>query len=179
MILDPALALTLALLLAAIFAAAAIAKLRGVEVFAGMLANYRLLPDALVQPLAYLLPIVELGTALHLLLPATRPAAAVVAVLLLLLFAAAMAVNLARGRRDIDCGCFVGRLRQRLSWPLVARNLLLAAGAVLLAAAETGGRALGVLDGVTVAAALGSLLLLYAAGDRLFGLAPSAPKGAS
>lgn len=179
MTLDPALALTLALLLAAIFAAAAIAKLRAIEVFTGVLASYRLLPDAMVQPFAYLLPIVELGTALHLLLPVTRPAAAAAAVLLLLLFAAAMAVNLARGRRDIDCGCFVGRLRQRLSWPLVVRNLLLAVGGVLLAFAETGGRALGVLDGVTIAAALGSLLLLYAAGDRLFGLAPRTLKGAS
>ena len=38
-----------------------------------------------------------------------------------------MAINLARGRRNIDCGCFQSALKQRLSWVLVARNVVLAA----------------------------------------------------
>lgn len=49
------------------------------------------------------------------------------AVALLLLFAAAMAINLARGRADIDCGCGQSFLKQTLSWSLVARNAALAA----------------------------------------------------
>jgi hypothetical protein len=44
----------------------------------------------------------------------------------LLLFALAMGVNLRRGRRHIDCGCFQSALRQTLSWTLVARNVVLA-----------------------------------------------------
>jgi hypothetical protein len=45
---------------------------------------------------------------------------------LLILFAAAMAINIGRGRRNIDCGCFQSALRQNLSLTLVARNLGLA-----------------------------------------------------
>ena len=36
-----------------------------------------------------------------------------------------MAINLARGRIEIDCGCFQSTLRQRLSVALIVRNLLL------------------------------------------------------
>lgn len=181
MSLDPALALTAALVLAAVFGPAAVAKLRAPEAFAGVVENYRLLPPALVRPAALALPPVELAAALGLLLPATRPYAAAAAVALLLVFAAAMGVNLARGRRDIDCGCFVSPLRQKVSWALVARNLALAAlcGLPLVLADGAAARDLTVLDGVTILAGAGSLLLLNAAVGRLFGLAPAtAPEGA-
>jgi hypothetical protein len=46
---------------------------------------------------------------------------------LLLIFAAAMAVNIRRGRRHIDCGCGHAGLRQQLGWSMVVRNLLMAA----------------------------------------------------
>ena len=168
--------LTASLVLALIFGAAAVTKLRALEAFAGVWENYRLLPRALVRPMALALPPVELAAALGLLVPATRPVAAAVVVTLLLVFAAAMAINSGRGRRDIDCGCFVGLLRQRIGWALVARNLLLAAACGLpLAVADggsTAGRALTGLDGFTVVGATASLLLLYAAIGRLFGLAP-------
>lgn len=174
MSLDPALTSTVSLVLATVFAAAAATKLRAPEVFAGVVENYRLLPAALVRPAALALPPAELAAAVGLLVPATRPAAAALAVLLLLLFAAAMAINLARGRREIDCGCFVGPLRQRVGWPLVGRNLLLAALGSPVTLADGGGRAMNGLDGLTIAAGTASLLLLYAASGRLFGLAPAA-----
>jgi len=41
-------------------------------------------------------------------------------------FAAAMAINLQRGRSQIDCGCGHAFLKQTLSWALVARNAGLA-----------------------------------------------------
>ena len=174
MTLDPALALTVSLVLAAIFGVAAVTKLRAPDVFAGVVENYRLLPRGLVRPVALALPPVEFTAALGLLVPATRPLAAAAAVLLLLVFAAAMAVNLGRGRSDIDCGCFVGLLRQRISWALVARNLLLAAGGLpLVVAGDGAGRALTGLDGLTVVGGTASLLLLYAAIGRLFGVAPA------
>ncbi len=176
--LDPALALTAAFLLAGVLATAGAAKLRDPVAFAGAVANYRLLPPALVAPFALALPPAELATALGLLVPASRPAAAWAAGFLLLLFAAAMAVNLLRGRRDVDCGCHGGLLRQRIAWPLVWRNLALAAGAAALALAGTHPRPLTALDWVTVAAATASLGLLHAALGRLFGLAPVALHGA-
>jgi hypothetical protein len=176
---DPALALTLALVLAGIFGTAAAAKLKAMSAFVGVVENYRLLPAALVLPAAWALPPTELLAALGLLVPATRPLAALVATALLLLFALAIGVNLARGRDRIDCGCFVGLLRQRLSWALVARNLALALAGLVLALDTGAVRPLAALDAVTVIAAALCLLLLYAAVSRLFGVSPAPLKEAS
>jgi hypothetical protein len=94
-------------------------------VFQGVFAYYRLLPEVLVAPVAYLLPPVEtlLGTALLLGVGSPWPEAAAAA--LLVLFAAAMGINIRRGRRHIDCGCFQSALKQSLSWKLVVRNFVL------------------------------------------------------
>ncbi len=108
-----------------VFVQAAIAKLRHRDLFPGVLANYRLLPESLIAPVALALPWAELLIGLALLAGGQRfavlPAAA-----LLCAFAAAMAVNIARGRSHIDCGCGRAHLRQPLSWLLVVRNLALA-----------------------------------------------------
>lgn len=114
-----------------VFLQAALAKLRHRELLAGVIANYRLLAPALTGPAALLLPPAELAVSLGLLLGgAWRPAqfvAALGAIALLLVFAAAMGINIARGRSHIDCGCGRSQLRQPLSWLLVWRNLALAA----------------------------------------------------
>ncbi len=105
-----------------IFLVAGIDKLRHRALLPGVIANYRLLPPALVAPAALLLPPVELVVATGL-LSGNRLAAPVAAIALLLVFAAAMAINIRRGRRNIDCGCGHAALRQSLGWGLVARNL--------------------------------------------------------
>jgi uncharacterized membrane protein YphA (DoxX/SURF4 family) len=112
-------------LVALIFLTAAYGKLRHGAAFQGVIANYRLLPEALVAPVAYLLPPVEalLGTGLLLGLGSPWPEAA--AASLLVLFAVAMGINIGRGRRHIDCGCFQSALKQSLSWKLVVRNIVL------------------------------------------------------
>jgi Methylamine utilisation protein MauE len=170
MTLDPAIGWTVVLVLAGVFSAAAVAKLRALEGFVGVVHNYRLLPEPLERPIAYALPVVELAIAVGALVPTSRPPAALAAAILLALFAGAMAINLARGRRDIDCGCFATVLRQRLSWPLVARNLLLA-GMALALVPGLGVRGLGWLDLLTVGCASTALVLLYAAASQLFGTA--------
>jgi hypothetical protein len=129
------LGLAIRVLVSLVFLTAAYGKLTHGSAFRGVLANYRLLPEALVAPVAWLLPPVEavLGTALLLgrgsFWPATLGAA------LLLLFALAMGINVQRGRRHIDCGCFQSALKQTLSWTLVLRNLVLSLllGVTLLA----------------------------------------------
>jgi hypothetical protein len=92
----------------------------------GVIANYRLLPGSLVTPAARALPVVEMALGVALLL-GLAPFATVAAMLLLALFATAIAVNIRRGRGHIDCGCGHGALRHPIGWPLVARNLALAA----------------------------------------------------
>ncbi len=109
-----------------VFVTAAIGKLRHRHLLPGVIANYRLLPEPLVAGAALVLAPAELliGAALLLGERSVAPAAAIA---LLLLFATAMAINIQRGRDHIDCGCGHAALRQQLGWPLVARNVVLAA----------------------------------------------------
>ena len=118
--------LAIRMLVSLVFLTAAYGKLRHVVAFQGVVANYRLLPDAAVVPAAYLIPPAELLLGATLLLNLAFPWPLLCAAALLLLFALAMGVNLRRGRRYIDCGCFQGALRQTLSWTLVVRNAVLA-----------------------------------------------------
>jgi hypothetical protein len=176
-VLDPAVVWTARLVLAAVFAMAALAKLRAFDEFIGIVHNYRVLPESLVRPAAYALPPLEAAIALALLLEPTRSAGAVAAAALLALFALAMAVNLARGRVEIDCGCFAATLRQRISWALVGRNVALIALAALAMPTVTVARALTWLDAVTIIAASSSAVLLYVAFTQLRSMAlPARPR---
>lgn len=107
-----------------VFVTAGLAKLRSRRIFPGVVANYRLLPEAMVAPVAFALPWIELVIGLGLLSGTGLLAAPAIA--LLLVFAAAMVINIGRGRAHIDCGCGRSDLRQPLSRTLVVRNLALA-----------------------------------------------------
>jgi len=113
-------------LIALVYLTAALGKMRHWAVFHGVVANYRLLPAALAAPFAYCLPPFEALLGAALLFGLLSPWAEAAAAALLLLFAAAMGVNLLRGRRNIDCGCFQSALKQRLRWILVIRNCVMA-----------------------------------------------------
>jgi uncharacterized membrane protein YphA (DoxX/SURF4 family) len=118
-------ALAIRVLVALVFLTAAYGKFRHWSVLQGVVANYRLIPEVLVAPVAYLLPPVEALVGAALLLGLGSPWPELGAAALLLLFAAGMAINLARGRRHIDCGCFQSALKQSLNWKLVIRNVAL------------------------------------------------------
>ncbi|MBV8576780.1 MAG: hypothetical protein JOZ58_17310 [Acetobacteraceae bacterium] len=169
---DPALALIVRLLTACLLATAAGAKLIALEPFVGVVHNYRLLPTPLTRPVAYLIPPLELliATTIMVLFSSVIPLAG--AATLLLGFAVAMGINLMRGHAEIDCGCFIGFVRQRLSWVLVMRNLLLAAALLTIASASAANRLLVWFDVLTIAAGCASLLLVWAIAGRLFGIAP-------
>lgn len=119
-------ALAIRTLISLVFLTAAYGKLRHGALFQGVVANYRLLPDAMVAPAAHLIPPVELLLGATLLLGLAYPWPELGAVGLLLLFALAMGINLRRGRHHIDCGCFQSTLKQTLSRALVMRNVVLA-----------------------------------------------------
>jgi hypothetical protein len=175
--LDPVAVWTARLVLAAVFAMAAFAKLRSLDEFVGVVHNYRVLPEFLVRPVAYALPPLEAAIALALLLEPTRSAGALGAAALLVVFALAMAVNLTRGRVEIDCGCFAATLRQRISWALVGRNVALIGLAVLAMPAGGVARVLTWLDAVTIVAASSSSVLLYVAFTQLRSMAlPARPR---
>ena len=168
---DPAVAWIAALAAGLIFAASAVIKLRNLELFESAVINYRILPEVLARPVAYLLPIAELTGALAVLRPASRAAGASLLLMLLAAFTIGIAVNLMRGRHDVDCGCFGPALRQTLSWWLVLRNGALAAmvGLLLL---KPENRALTMLDRFTIAFAVSSILVLYASLNYVFANIP-------
>lgn len=162
---EPALHVAAWLALLATFALALPGKLRDLEAFAATVRNYRLLPSWASTPVALAVIVGEILVALGLLWPATRAAAAVLAAFMLALFALAVALNLARGRRSIDCGCFRSLVRERLSWGHVARNGLLVAAAALVATVEP--RPAQMLDLALGAAAAISFVLLSLAAAQL------------
>jgi Methylamine utilisation protein MauE len=142
-------ALSIRILTALVFLSAALGKVRHRLAFQGVVANYRLLPQFAVPAFAGLLPAVEAAIAVALLIaPPTWPEAC--AAILLIVFAAAMAINIRRGRRHIDCGCFQGALKQTLNWMLVTRNV----GLALLLAVPA-----GVSEGMTLPAAAEAVLV--------------------
>ena len=157
----------LALLIALIFAAAAIAKLTAWRELPGVVRNFRVLPRALVIPVALLLPPLEAAIAAGLLIKQARPVAALSAAVLFTIFGAALAVNYFRGRRRIDCGCFRSDLKQPISIAVIVRNVFLAVCALLLLL-PGGTAALSPLAwAIAVAAAL-TLFLCYLSVGVLF-----------
>lgn len=165
MTIDPAIHLSLRMALSLLFLTAAIHKLRDHKGFRAALENYRLLPQGAVGMAAAILVVTELSVALSLpLYGGTGPA--FVAAFLLALYAAAIGVNLARGRRDIDCGCAGPARAQPLSAVLVVRNVVLCAIA-LAASFEPLPRGLLWIDVVTIAATIAFFCLLYASIEEL------------
>ncbi|CAB5692019.1 Methylamine utilisation protein MauE [Delftia tsuruhatensis] len=163
--------LSLVLLLGAVFALAAAGKLAAWHELPGVVGNFRVLPQRLVRPVALLLPVAETAIAAGLQVPAARGAAAWGAAALLLVFAAALAINLRRGRREIDCGCFRSDLRQPVSAALVLRNLLLALAALALAAWPSAALPQPV-EWLLAPAAAATLLACYLATGLVFRPAP-------
>lgn len=113
-----------------VFAEAGLAKLRHRAIVRGVIANYRILPDILIAPVAVTLPWIELSLGLGLIVSGIVGGAlswlALPAAALLIGFALAMAINIRRGRSHVDCGCGRSQLRQTLHPALVLRNLVLA-----------------------------------------------------
>ena len=141
-----------------VFLLAAAQKANHWRILPGVIANYRLLPRNMTAPAAALLPPLEMIVAILLLGGLAMPWAALASIALLAVFAAAMAVNLRRGRGAIDCGCGQSFLAQTLSWTLVVRNGVLAA-LLLPSLAAAGSPALPVI--LTGAGAGVAFFLLY------------------
>jgi hypothetical protein len=176
---DPVLRITLRVALALLFFWAAAHKLRDVAGFKAALAAYALVPQPCLGACASVLIAAEVVVATGLLAFA-RPhqsesglgvGAAMTAAGLLCVYSAAIVVNLLRGRRHIDCGCFGAAKRRPLGSGLVARNAVLAivAAASALPAAS---RSLTWIDSMTIGAGVAVLALLYAAVDGLIATAP-------
>jgi hypothetical protein len=166
------------LLLAAVFGFAGWRKATRIEEFVGVVRNFRLLPKGLAEPVARVLPFIELALAAALLLSPIISQAGLSALILLAIFTAAIWINLLRGRTHIDCGCFRSGAGQPLSHWLIGRNLLLMVLAAVLATAPSGPWLPGTFELATAAAACATTVLLYVAASELHRTWPVSAAGA-
>jgi len=121
------------LIMAGIFIYASIDKIAHPAAFAKDVYNYQILPDALVNLTALVLPWLELLLGLCLLAGVWMPGAVLSANGLLLVFLAALLFNMARGL-DVNCGCFsTGSAASTIStgWYVLRDVLFLAVGVSL------------------------------------------------
>ena len=168
---DPIVPVFASLFLALILAVAAIPKIRNADEFQGVVANYRLLPSFMVAPFAKLLPWLELGSAIALLVPPAREVAAWVAAGLFMMFAIALAINVGRGRTHIDCGC-VRRPTSvsRIGMFHVMRALALAAVSLYTANVAINLSAVTIESVLMGAAAAAMFAMIYLSADLIVGL---------
>jgi uncharacterized membrane protein YphA (DoxX/SURF4 family) len=138
---SPPLTVRVQIVLGILFIAAALPKLLDPPSFAHMIYNYRILPGGIVNPLALVLPWLELLCGVALVLGIWDRTASALVGFLLLAFTAALTLNLLRGNA-IDCGCFdvsaAGRsVAERLSdmrWDILRdTGLLLMVAQILFA----------------------------------------------
>ncbi len=172
--LDPAIEGVLRGGLALLFAATAFEKLRDLRAFRVALIGYALLPERFAAAVAVALATCELALGVALLAPAAwqlRAPALLASAALLALYGAAIALNLARGRRDIDCGCAGPAARQPLSEWLLARNAMLVAMA-LVCVGGAASRSLVWIDALTVGGGIAMLGAIWLAAHRLLANAP-------
>ena len=163
---DPAIHWILRVGLAALLATAAFHKVSEPRVFLQTLRDYQVLPPALVPAAVPMIVAGEASVAVTLLWPELAQTAAVACGVLLAAYSAAIATNLARGRRFIDCRCLGKGARQPLSgWLLTRNGALIFASA--LAALPTAHRTLTWVDGLSIAGGLCVLSLLFHATNLL------------
>jgi len=160
MTIDPFMAFAVRGAFATLMSAAAAHKLRDASDFRQAVENYRILPAIAVPAAARLIPVVEAAAAALTL--SGNPIGLLAIAGLLLLYAAAIAINLKRGHRHIDCGCLAfGKVGQPINILMVARNLLFAATALAIAASATADRPLTWIDWLGILCAIIATALLY------------------
>jgi hypothetical protein len=168
-VLDPVVEHVLRGSLALLLATGAIGKARGFALFRAAVEGYALLPARLAGAAAAFFAATEGALGAALLAPARfglRPAALAGAAALFALYGGAIAINLARGRREIDCGCGGAAAHVPLSGWLLARNAILVAMA-LACLRGASPRPLGAVDALAIAGGVSVLALVWTAAHGL------------
>lgn len=120
--LDPVFDIAIRGALTTLLLVAAWHKLRDPIGFWQAVSGYQLLREKLEQPVARLIPLMEIALAFSLVVFPASPLPIVAAMALWLLYGSAIAVNLLRGRTELYCGCGGIGADQTIHWGLVLRN---------------------------------------------------------
>ncbi len=117
----------------AVFVYASLDKIVYPDRFADILNDYDMLPPVLINPLALIMPWLELVTGLALIIGVWRRAAGLLATVLTVAFLVSIAQAQLRGL-EVECGCFdvSGSSATTASWSLFLRDVPLLAASALL-----------------------------------------------
>ncbi|PIP38097.1 MAG: DoxX family protein [Desulfobacterales bacterium CG23_combo_of_CG06-09_8_20_14_all_51_8] len=121
------------LVLGAILIAAGIPKILDTVSFAGMVYNYQILPDQLINLTALFLPWLEVLVGVLMITGVWLPGAVILYNGLMLAFIAALSFNIYRGV-DISCGCFSTSPGESIDMGTVLRDVVILAGSLYFAA---------------------------------------------
>jgi len=168
MVLDPAIGILIVASVALLFASAGAHKLRDLRRFEEIFSAYGLMPAITQARISWVVPILEISVAACLVVKISRPYAGALGILMLSGYAAAIAVNLRRGHRDLACGCGGPDERRPIAAWMVWRNVLIAL-AVAVVFAPWAGRDLSITDGFTIVFGLLTIALVYLCIDQLLG----------
>lgn len=167
---------SLALFFLCLFGAAGISKFRPAnqDYYAQVMKGYDLILPELARVLLYLIAALEIVTGILIVVPSLRIAGVVLAIGLLLLYLTLMAIQLLKGKSDMDCGCngagseTNGR-QTRISPALLVRNLALVLLAALASLAPLSTDAFHHLwqEWLLAIPLAGCLYLIYLSGDQL------------
>ena len=105
MISSPYLTTTFRILVGFVFIYASIEKITSPAYFAGTIQNYRILPDAMINLVAIILPWLELICGILLLTGVWHRSAALIVSMMMIIFIFAISSAILSGL-DIECGCF-------------------------------------------------------------------------
>ncbi len=124
---NPWLALVCRVVVGLVFVYASLDKIAHPAEFARIVNNYQILPHALINITAILLPWVELAAGLLLVCGLMSRGGSLIISLMLVVFIAAIGFNLARGL-DFNCGCFsTSEDGMMIGWTKIGQNLVLLA----------------------------------------------------
>nr|WP_300397365.1 MauE/DoxX family redox-associated membrane protein [uncultured Rhodococcus sp.] len=143
----------------AILVVAGLPKIKEPERMARAVRGYRLLPEKFAGVVGRVLPVAEVAVGLALIIGVLPKIAGGAAVVMFLAFFFGLTVNLLRGRRDLDCGCFAFAAGAdevaRIGWWHSARAAVLAVLAATVVLTPT----IGMIDRVA-----GTLVGLFVVG---------------
>jgi uncharacterized membrane protein YphA (DoxX/SURF4 family) len=120
------------ILVGGVFVVAGGLKIGHADQFAAQIAAFRLVPQAVIAPMALLLPFLEVLLGIYLIVGLYTRLVAGIAIVQLLLFSAAIASAVLQGH-SLSCGCFGPNDTSVTSWPEVGRDMALALVAAFIA----------------------------------------------
>lgn len=118
---SPYISLIARIIVGGMFIVVGMGKLAQPQTFVEEIANYRMLPEILVNLMAVALPWIEVIAGILFIAGVRIRANATILGGLLIMFIAGVAVAMMRGL-DINCGCYSQIASQKVGWPKILEN---------------------------------------------------------